>query len=55
LKAPIAASGVPDSDGNEISFLFASNRLQITADVDEKGLEKLEQRLAKHKEILKLM
>jgi hypothetical protein len=30
-----------DSDGNEISVLPASNRLQITADVDDKG-EKLE-------------
>lgn len=44
-----------DSDGNEISVLLASNRLQITADVDDKGLEKLEQMLAKYKEILKML
>ena len=43
-----------DSDGNEISVLPASNRLQITADVDDKG-EKLEQLLAKYKEILKML
>lgn len=42
-------------DGNEISVLLASNRLQITADVDDKGLEKLEQMLAKYKEILKML
>jgi hypothetical protein len=33
----------------------ASNRLQITADVDDKGLEKLEQMLVKYKEILKML
>lgn len=46
---------VSDGDGNEISVLLASNRLQITADVDDKGLEKLEQMLAKYKEILKML
>jgi hypothetical protein len=35
--------------------LLASDRLQITADVDDKGLEKLEQMLAKYKEILKML
>jgi hypothetical protein len=44
-----------DGDGNEISVLLASSRLQITADVDDKGLEKLEQVLAKYKEILKML
>jgi hypothetical protein len=43
-----------DGDGNDISVLLASNRLQITADVDVAGLEKLEKMLAKYKEILKL-
>jgi hypothetical protein len=43
-----------DGDGNDISVLLASNRLQITADVDAAGLEKLEKMLAKYKEILKL-
>jgi hypothetical protein len=33
---------------------LAANRLQITADVDAAGLEKLEKMLAKYKEILKL-
>jgi hypothetical protein len=54
LKTPAAPAGAPDQDGNEISVLLASNRLQITADVDEAGLEKLEKMLAKYKEILKL-
>jgi hypothetical protein len=39
---------------NDISVLLASNRLQITADVDAAGLEKLEKMLAKYKEILKV-
>jgi hypothetical protein len=43
-----------DGDGNDISVLLASNRLQITADVDAAGLEKLEKMLAKYKEILNL-
>jgi hypothetical protein len=42
-------------DGNEISVLLASNRLQITADVDDKGLEKLEQMLKAYKDILKML
>jgi uncharacterized membrane protein len=53
LKPP-ASTPATDSDGNDISVLLASNRLQITADVDAAGLEKLEKMLAKYKEILKL-
>jgi hypothetical protein len=52
LKPTTAAS--PDGDGNDISVLLAAKRLQITADVDAAGLEKLELMLAKYKEILKL-
>jgi hypothetical protein len=36
------------------AVLLAANRLQITADVDVAGLEKLEKMLAKYKEILKM-
>lgn len=50
-----ASASIPaDGDGNDISVLLAANRLQITADVDAAGLEKLEKMLAKYKEILKL-
>jgi hypothetical protein len=48
------AHGAREGDGNDISVLLAANRLQITADVDAAGLEKLEKMLAKYKEILKL-
>jgi hypothetical protein len=51
-QAPGAQCG--DDDCNDISVLLAANRLQITADVDAAGLEKLEKMLAKYKEILKL-
>jgi hypothetical protein len=54
-KAFTPAPAAPDSDGNEISVLLASNRLEITADVDDRGLEKLEQMLAKYEEILKML
>lgn len=52
-----AGAGLPKTggDGNDISVLLVSNRLQITADVDDKGLEKLEQMLVKYKEILKML
>ncbi|SHL60201.1 hypothetical protein SAMN05444159_6336 [Bradyrhizobium lablabi] len=53
LKA--ATTAASDCDSNDISVLLAANRLQITADVDMAGLEKLEQMLAKYKEILKLL
>jgi hypothetical protein len=43
-KAFAAAPAAPDGGGNEISVLLASNRLRITADVDDKGLEKLGKR-----------
>jgi hypothetical protein len=46
-KAVNPPAGVPDGDGNDISVLLASNRLQIAADVDAAGLEKLEEMLAK--------
>ena len=63
--APIPPPGMTNStvspaassdggDGNEISVLLAAKRLQITADVDAGGLEKLEKMLAKYKEILKM-
>lgn len=48
-------NSVKADDGNEISVLLASNRLQITADVDDKGLEKLEQMLIAYKSILKML
>ncbi len=54
MAALKSASAAGDGDGNDISVLLASNRLQITADVDAAGLEKLEKMLAKYKEILKL-
>jgi hypothetical protein len=47
MMKPVAqpATGA-DSDGNDISVLLASNRLQITAEVDVARLEKLEKMLA---------
>ena len=53
-KIATATPGAGDGDSNDISVLLAANRLQITADVDAAGLEKLEKMLAKYKEILKL-
>jgi hypothetical protein len=53
-KPTSTAPTVPEGDGNDISVLLAANRLQITADVDAAGLEKLEKMLAKYKEMLKL-
>jgi hypothetical protein len=53
-KAP-ATPAPANADENPISVLLASNRLQITADVDYNGLEKLELMLAKYKEILKML
>ncbi|WP_426435780.1 hypothetical protein [Bradyrhizobium genosp. P] len=50
------ALAAAEGDGNEISVLLTANyRLQITADVDAAGLEKLEQMLVKYKEILALL
>jgi hypothetical protein len=51
---PASAVAAADGDANDISVLLAANRLQITADVDVAGLEKLEKMLAKYKEILKM-
>jgi hypothetical protein len=53
-KPAASPAGASDGDGNDISVLLAANRLQITADVDVDGPEKLEKMLAKYKEILKL-
>jgi hypothetical protein len=51
-----SALAATQGDGNEISVLLtAGHRLQITADIDAGGLEKLEQMLAKYKEILTLL
>jgi hypothetical protein len=54
MTKPAASPAASDGDGNDISVLLAAKRLQITADVDAAGLEKLEKMLAKYKEILKL-
>lgn len=54
-KSTVAESPNDKGDGNEISVLQAANRLQITADVDDEGLEKLLQMLGKYKEILKML
>jgi hypothetical protein len=53
-KLAAVPAGDLGGDGNEISVLLAAKRLQVTADVDEAGLEKREKMLAKYKEILKL-
>jgi hypothetical protein len=42
------------ANGATVDAGQAANRLQITADVDVAGLEKLEKMLAKYKEILKM-
>jgi hypothetical protein len=42
-------------DNNNISVSIVGKRLQITADVDDKGVEKLEQALAKIKGVLQLL
>jgi hypothetical protein len=54
LISAAASQTAAEGDGNDISVLLASNRLQITADVDSAGLKKVEKMLAKYKEILKL-
>jgi hypothetical protein len=54
IKPTVTPTITTEGDGNDISVLLAANRLQITADVDAAGLEKLEKMLAKYKEILKL-
>lgn len=55
LGKAATAPATSEGDGNEISVLpTADHRLQITADADDKGLEKLEKMLAKYKESLKL-
>lgn len=43
-------------DGNEISVLVTpQGRLQISADLDVKGIEKLKQMLEQYEQILKLL
>lgn len=59
-KATLSAAAGVKSEGSgesspDISVLLVGNRLQITADVDDKGLEKLENVLVKYKEILKML
>jgi hypothetical protein len=50
------ASDNNEGDGNEISVLLTpQGRLQISADVGAKGLDKLKQMIGKYEEILKLM
>jgi hypothetical protein len=51
-KGPV--SKTDDGDGNDISVLQVSNRLQITADVDLVGLDKLKKMLEMYEAILKL-
>ena len=57
LTAP-AKSGPSDNegDGNGISVLVTpQGRLQISADLDVKGIEKLKQMLEQYEQILKLL
>ncbi len=52
-----AKSGPSDKkgDGNEISVLTPQGRLQISADLDVRGLGKLKQMLEQYEQILKLL
>jgi hypothetical protein len=55
---PLAKSGPSNNegDGNEISVLVTpQGRLQISADLDVKGLGKLKQMLEEYEQILKLL
>ena len=45
----------PDENSNDINVYLTGDRLQITADVDGKGLEKLKNILSKYDEILKML
>jgi hypothetical protein len=50
------ASEHNESEGNEISILLTpQGRLQVSVDLDDKGLDKLKQMISKYEEILKLM
>jgi hypothetical protein len=51
------ASNATPSSGSQpdISVLLVGNRLEITANVDDKGLEKLKQVLEQYEKILKLL
>ncbi len=40
---------------NEINVLQTGNRLQITADIDAKGIKKMRDVLVKYEEILQLL
>jgi len=50
------AGNASDSVGQkDISVLLVGNRLQITADVHDRGLAKLKDVLSKYEEILKML
>jgi hypothetical protein len=55
LMQESASGTTAGSKSPNISVYQVGGRLQITADVDATGIEKLESILAKYKEILKLM
>jgi hypothetical protein len=56
FTTPAVAPSDKESDGNEISVLVTSQgRLQISADLDVKGIGKLKQMLEQYEQILKLL
>ena len=55
LKAAAEPAADGQGDAPDISVLLVGNRLQITADVDDKGLAKLKDVLSKYEEILKML
>jgi hypothetical protein len=56
LTTPTKFGSDKEGDGNEISVLVTSQgRLEISADLDVKGLGKLKQMLEQYEQILKLL
>jgi hypothetical protein len=56
LTTPESGPSDKEGDGNEISVLVTpQGRLQISADLDVKGLRKLKQMLEQYEQILKLL
>jgi hypothetical protein len=56
LTTPESGPSDKEGDGNEISVLVTpQGRLQISADLDVKGLGKLKQMLEQYEQILKLL
>ena len=53
-RTPLSSSAYAGSDG-QLSVLLTGGRLQITADVDLAGVERLKEVLGKYEEILKLL